>query len=314
MEPADEIFFGELLARFRKRQGLTQQELAHRIAANRNTISFWERGLYKPETVTTLHELARVLNLDEEEKRLLFEAHTGTASILPLYHLPTQRNPYFTGRQEVLSLLHGKLKTGKQVALNQAISGLGGIGKTQVALEYTYRYREHYHDILWVCAETHETLLASYTEIARCLRLHERDASDQTKVVEAVKRWLREHKGWLMVLDNLEDLSLVSQLLPVERQGAVLLTTRRQVTEPVAQAIELDELSQEEGTLFLLKRTKRLGPHAVLEEAQASEVSVSRAITEQLGGLPLALDQAGAYRQHPHRASSLCDHDIDAGL
>ncbi|HZR42752.1 MAG TPA: tetratricopeptide repeat protein, partial [Ktedonobacteraceae bacterium] len=177
----------------------------------------------------------------------------------------------------------------------QAISGLGGIGKTQVALEYAYRYREHYHDILWVSAESQETLMASYAEIARCLRLSQRDEPDQSKIVEAVKHWLREHKDWLLVLDNLEDLSLLPRLLPVDRQGAVLLTTRRQVTEPMAQAVELDTLSPEEGTLFLLRRCKRLDLHASLEQAQASEVSVARAITEHLGGLPLALDQAGAY-------------------
>src|SRR5689334_13543974 len=101
MDHLDEASFGELLQRFRKRTQLTQQALAERIGAHRSTISFWERGEYVPETLTTVLELARVLHLREDEERLLVEARFGTASILPLHNLPEQ-NPYFTGRQALL--------------------------------------------------------------------------------------------------------------------------------------------------------------------------------------------------------------------
>ena len=295
MDSSDETLFGELLQRFRKRKGLTQQELADRIGAYRSTISFWERGFYRPETLATLHELVRVLDLDEEEKRLFFEAHIGTASILPFSNLPAERNPYFTGREEVLDALHQKLSGGKYVALTQAISGLGGIGKTQIALEYAYRYRNSYHDILWTSADTHAALVASYETLARRLRLRERDERDPSKVVAALKRWLAEHKGWLLVLDNVEELSLVNRFVPPDRQGAVVLTTRRQVTEPVAQAIEVDALAEEDGALFLLKRTRRLTLEGSLANASTEDVTVAQSIVRQLGGLPLALDQAGAY-------------------
>jgi len=206
-----------------------------------------------------------------------------------------RRNPYFTGREEVLDALHQKLSVGKYVALTQAISGLGGIGKTQIALEYAYRYRNSYHDILWTSADTHEALVASYETLARRLRLRERDERDPSKVVAALKRWLAEHKGWLLVLDNVEELSLVNRFIPPDRQGVVVLTTRRQVTEPVAQAIEVDALSEEDGALFLLKRTRRLALEGSLEDASTEDVTVAHRIARQLGGLPLALDQAGAY-------------------
>src|SRR5258708_2270831 len=295
MDSSDETLFGELLQRFRKRKGLTQQELAERIGAYRSTISFWERGFYRPETLATLHELVRVLDLDEEEKRLFFEAHIRTAFILPFINLPPWRTPYFTGRAEVLAALHQKLSGGKYVALTQAISGLGGIGKTQIALEYVYRYRNSYHDILWTSADTHAALVASYETLARRLRLREREERDPNKVVAALKRWLAEHKGWLLVLDNVEELSLVNRFVPPDRQGAVVLTTRRQVTEPVAQAIEVDALSEEDGALFLLKRTRRLTLEGSLENAPTEDITVAHRSARQLGGLPLALDQAGAY-------------------
>lgn len=203
-------FFGDLLKRLRRRKHFTQQQLAEQIGVHRDSISSWERGEFFPETPTMLHEIARVLDVSEDEKRLLFEALYGTASMLPLHNFP-EHNPYFTGREEILAQLHAQLTTGKSVALiqTQAISGLGGIGKTQVAIEYAYRFFAHYHDVLWVAAESRETLMTSSLTLARRLRLPEQEEREQHKVVEAVKRWLREHKCWLLILDNIEDLSLV---------------------------------------------------------------------------------------------------------
>ena len=288
--------FADLLRRFRQRARLTQQELAERIGAHRSTVSFWERGAYVPETLTTVLELARVLHLGEADHRLLVEARFGTASILPLHNLPEQ-NPYFTGRQALLETLHAALTAGEQVALvqTQAISGLGGIGKTQLALAYAYRSRAHYHDILWALADSRETLVASYVTFAQQLRLDLRAEQEQQHIVEAVKRWLREHKGWLLILDNLEDLDLVRAFVPTPRQGAVVLTTRRAETSPVAHALPLDGLPEEEGMLFLLRRCGYLALEAELATAAAHHQAMSRAIVQALGGLPLALDQAGAY-------------------
>jgi tetratricopeptide (TPR) repeat protein/transcriptional regulator with XRE-family HTH domain len=294
MSRSDDLFFGDLLRMFRKQRGLTQQQLAEHIGASREAVSFWERGDYKPNTITMLHELVGVLHLTEQEKRLLFEAHVGTAAILPLHNLP-ENNLYFTGREAQLQQLHHHLSAGKQVVVTQAISGLGGVGKTQLALAYAYRYREHYHDILWSAADTRETLVASYVQLATLLHLPEREEQDQQKVVEAVKRWLREHRCWLLILDNIEDLGLVRDFLPTARQGAVLLTTRLQVTEPLALSLPLECLPEDEGALLVLRRTKRLNLADSLDAATIEEQRIARDIVSLLGGLPLALDQAGAY-------------------
>src|SRR5581483_10019823 len=105
---------------------------------------------------------ADVLGLNEREQARLFEAYTVTALKTSFHHPPFKRNPYFTGRSAQLGTLHRLLSAGKQVALTQAISGLGGIGKTQLALEYAYRYQKSYHDIFWASADTKEALMASY--------------------------------------------------------------------------------------------------------------------------------------------------------
>ena len=176
-----------------------------------------------------------------------------------------------------------------------AISGLGGIGKTQLALEYAYRYQKSYHDIFWVTADTYDSLMSSYVQLAVLLHLPEYNEQDQNKVKAAVQRCLSVHKGWLLILDHIEDLSLVHQFIPRNRQGAVLLTTRRQVTEPIAQALELEVLPENDAILFLLKRAKVLTIDMSLGDASSHDIEAARAITQLSGNLPLALDQAGAY-------------------
>ncbi len=104
----------------------------------------------------------------------------------------------------------------------QAISGLGSIGKTQTAIEYAYRYRSDYQVVLWVKADTSCSLLADIAELAQTLNLPEKDTQDQEQRVAAVLRWLREHTGWLLILDNVEDLAIVDSVLSI-RTGHVLL-------------------------------------------------------------------------------------------
>jgi tetratricopeptide (TPR) repeat protein/DNA-binding XRE family transcriptional regulator len=295
MTLSDQEFFSDLLKSFRKRKGLTQKHLAERIEVSRETISLWERGEYKPEAEGILYQLADALALSTGEQHQLFEAYTVSALVTSFHNPPMKRNPYFTGRRTQLNHLHTLLLAGKQVALTQAISGLGGIGKTQLALEYAYQHQKSYHDIFWVNADTEEAFIASYVLLAGLLHLPEYEEADQHKSKEAVQRWLRKHTGWLLILDNVEDLSLLHQFVPVDRQGSLLLTTRRQVTEPTAQALELELFSENDALLFLLKRTKVLGIERSLEDASDRDIEEARVIIRLLGNLPLALDQAGAY-------------------
>lgn len=84
----------------------------------------------------------------------------------------------------------------------QAVSGLGGIGKTQLAIEYAYRHRAEYAIVLWARADTTETIHASDNEIAGLLDLPEKDAREQALVVYTVRSWLRTHQDYLLILDN----------------------------------------------------------------------------------------------------------------
>src|SRR5205807_9329578 len=105
------------------------------------------------------------------------------------------------------------------LAQGQAIGGLGGIGKTQVAVEYAYRHREDYRFVLWVSATTPLTLATGLGKIADVLQLPERVLREQSKAVAAVLRWLAVHEGWLLIVDNADELSQVWSWLPTGSTG-----------------------------------------------------------------------------------------------
>jgi tetratricopeptide (TPR) repeat protein len=213
----------------------------------------------------------------------------------PVWNVP-KRNPFFTGREEVLKQIRDALTKASTAALTQpqAISGLGGVGKTQTAVEYAYRHRNDYQAVLWVGADTREALVAGFVRIAELLGLPEKAAQDQNLAVAAVARWLENNSGWLLILDNADDPKLAREFLP-KGQGHVLLTTRAQATGGVARRVKIEEMAPEEGALFLLRRTKILAEDAPLDAASETEHAEALVIAQELDGLPLALDQAGAY-------------------
>ncbi len=224
---------------------------------------------------------------------------TSQAEPPRIWNIPYPRNPVFTGREEILAQLARTLQPGTAVALShpyiQAISGLGGIGKTQIALEYAYRHRHDYQAILWVSAETRESLIASYVSIATLLRVPEHAAKKQAVIVKAVKQWLQAHHDWLLILDNADDLALLPEFLPPAPGGHLLLTTRAAATGRLAYRIEVETLSPEQGAFLLLRRAGKLPPEAALVQASEPEITLAMQLSEEPGGLPLAIDQAGAY-------------------
>src|SRR5215470_1487183 len=151
-------------------------------------------------------------------------------SQVSVWNIPFRRNPFFTGREAVFTQLHTLLHAGTSAALSQppAMSGLGGIGKTQTAVEYAYRYRDAYQCMLWVQANTHEILLSNFVALAGLLHLPEQNAQEQQLVVQALHYWFETHSGWLLIFDNADDLAMIQDYLPQGNQGHIVLTTRAQ--------------------------------------------------------------------------------------
>lgn len=217
----------------------------------------------------------------------------------PIWMVPYPRNLFFTGREEILTQLTTVLNTGSTTALTppQAISGLGGIGKTQIAVEYAYRSCAEYQAVFWVRADTRENVISDFVTIAGLLKLPEveKDMQDQQIAVQAIKQWLSRQSKWLLILDNADELSMVREFLPLVYGGHLLLTTQAQAMGRFAQRIEVDTMPPETGTLFLLRRAALLAADAELQQATPEQREQGALLVHELGGLPLALDQAGAY-------------------
>lgn len=199
------------------------------------------------------------------------------------------------GRDEELQ----RLQQGQTTAITQAqtIHGLGGIGKTRLAVEYAWRSGSQYDTAFFVVAEAPEALHSNLANLARpeLLNLPESKASVQEETAAAVLRWLREHDRWLLILDNVdiqEAKEAVLKVLPFLSTGRVFITSRLREWPPSVQRQPLETLSLDEAQRFLLERTASDRTPSKDDPAQAHRLA------EELGGLPLALEQAAAYIVH----------------
>ena len=232
-------------------------------------------------------EAARKKLLDVVEKKIngIPRVPVGESPFLEerVQGLPYPRNPHFTGRDDILRTIHQNFGAGDTVAITQSIAGLGGIGKTQTAMEYAYRYAAHYKTIWWVAAETPQTTQESFLKFVRKMQLLPPDIMEESIITGAVQNWLSQNEGWLFIYDNAAGGKQLEQYLPRTATGHVLITTR-DTTMKVAQSVSLNVFSPEDALDFLAKRTG----------IQDDETNAAL-LAERLGHLPLALEQAAAY-------------------
>ena len=214
-----------------------------------------------------------------------------------IWLVPYDRNPFFTGREGLLKRLRDTLtalKTGVLTPL-VSISGLGGIGKTQTAIEYAHRYKGDYQAILWARASTRDMLTSDFVTLAGQLHLSQKNVKDQHEVIAAVKGWLASHDDWLLILDDVDDLGMIRDFLPFHSPGHIILTTRERNVGGIASRMEVERMDEEEGALLLLRRSHLLESDKFLHQTSAVDQSQAVAIVAAVDGLPLALNQAGAY-------------------
>jgi tetratricopeptide (TPR) repeat protein len=169
------------------------------------------------------------------------------------------------------------------VVLTQVLRGLGGIGKTQLALEYAYRYGGRYRLVWWVRAEEPETLAADYAALAAALHLPQQAAQEQRETIAAVRQWLEHHEGWLLILDNAPEPAAIQAYLPCTTHGHLIITSRHFGWGGTARSLTVPVLPRDEAATLLLDVT------------QQSDRETAGTIAQTLGDLPLALAQAAAY-------------------
>lgn len=195
------------------------------------------------------------------------------------------RNPVFTGRRALLEHLETRLRTQNVAAvLPQALHGEGGVGKSQIAIEYAYRHRNEYDVIWWVPSERPAQILASLIELGDRLDL---DVGNEViSAVPKVRAALQAgvpYGNWLLVFDNAETPETVREYFPEEGTGKVLITSRNQQWSQIAESLEVDVFSRAESVRLLQRRNQ------TLLEADANRLA------DALGDLPLAIEHASAW-------------------
>jgi tetratricopeptide (TPR) repeat protein len=210
----------------------------------------------------------------------------------PIWRVPYNRNPNFTGREAELTFLREQLISGSPTALTQAISGLGGVGKTQLALEYIYRHAGDYDLVWWIRSEEPATLAADIADLATPLELPQAEMAEQVSKVQAVRQKLGQFTGWLLVFDNAGRSEDISPYLPQGSGGHIIITSRNDVWQRLAQKVSMKPFDRAESIKFLVKRTEK-------EDEAGANI-----LADELGDLPLALEQAGAYIEETGRSLS----------
>lgn len=202
-------------------------------------------------------------------------------SLPDVWNVP-DRNPNFSGREQIIADLRVALASSQLGAWRQALWGLGGIGKTQIAIEYAYRYVADYSKVGWLVRSEEFMVLASdYAALAGKLGLPESNSQDQTIIVNSVRHWLEHNSDWLLIFDNAVRPEDIIGYLPRGGNGHIIITSRNPNWESIGGVIPIRIFDRAESIQFLHKRTKKCG-----ETGDLADV---------LGDLPLALEQASAY-------------------
>ncbi|MGQ4384799.1 FxSxx-COOH system tetratricopeptide repeat protein [Streptomyces sp. SAS_270] len=195
-----------------------------------------------------------------------------------------QRNRNFTGREDLLTQLRQRLATGVTTAvLPEALHGMGGVGKSQIAIEYVYRSSKDYQLIWWIPAEQTNLIVQSLIELGDQMGLR---AGADRAAVPAVLEALRvgePYANWLLVFDNAENPHEVRQFFPKDGPGRVMVTSRNSQWSSLASSLEVDVFAREESITLIKRRSPEIAEDAADRLADA------------LGDLPLAVEQAAVW-------------------
>jgi hypothetical protein len=264
------------------------------------------RGIREILEARLASEETRGTRVSEERPVQIQKKPMRPAPFPPIWNVPYRHAPFFTGRERLVEDLFANFTSdhGSGTIPVQALSGLGGLGKTRTAVEYAYRYRQHYRAVLWLRAETEDDLLTNFRSMAALLRRPVTHVQDAQSLRASMQEWFRNTTDWLLILDNADNLALVEPFLPRSSRGHLLLTTRATAMGSLAQPLALTPLAPDDGALCLLRRATCVPWTGQLSDAFPATAQAAQELSRLMDGLPLALEQAGAYIETTGRSVS----------
>lgn len=207
----------------------------------------------------------------------------GSGQVPHIWGKVPQRNKNFTGREDLLRRLRAGVSTDITAVVPHALHGLGGVGKTQVAIEYAHKFQSDYDVVWWIPADQPYLVRSSLAALAPQLGLLSTTGIEDAAI--AVLDSLRRgdpYRRWLLIFDNADQPEDINDVIP-RGPGHVLITSRNHRWDAVVETVPVDVFDRAESVAFLNKRV----PNAI------SSPDATR-LAEELGDLPLALEQAGA--------------------
>ncbi len=192
---------------------------------------------------------------------------------------------HFSGRGSELNDLQRALEAGGKAVITQTISGLGGVGKSQLAARFLHEHLEEYDVVAWIRSEL--SPVTDLAELGKELGLQPKGADPLApeELAARAKRFLEQTpRRWLVVFDNVADPKLFAEWAPATGNGNVLATSRRQDLDAFGPVLGIKVFDPETGANYLIETAGR-----------PSEYHDAMNLSKALGGLPLALSHAAAY-------------------
>ncbi|RDL35854.1 uncharacterized protein BP5553_06466 [Venustampulla echinocandica] len=275
--------------------------------------SSWRRGMRAFSSVGKEKKVEQITSkLHKYVQTLTYHQVTGPAKLVirpskPCFIMPFDRDQSFVGRGDILEEIQSRFNNQRRVAL----AGIGGVGKSQIAIEYCYKWHERHPQghVIWMHASTQARLDQAYRGVARKLHLADCD-NPETNIFEMVFEWLcdEDHGPWLLVVDNADDIETffgptsdtsqvrgksaipLAKFLPRSPDGSMIITTRDKRIG--------DRLADRAKTIMVLPMVNREADNLLrltVPIQSGSEESESKELLDALGYLPLAITQAAAF-------------------
>jgi tetratricopeptide (TPR) repeat protein len=282
------------------------KELADAIGVQPRTIRYWKKNEHLPTEIETLERVLFGADACYAEWRLeLRHAHAITqgaeigavtsasfepnrdlwaGNTLPAFNIPIRVPLHFMGRDDALAAIDTALARQQGRVAITALHGLRGVGKTTLAAAYAERHRSDYRAIWWIRAQTEPTMRTDLVALGVRLGWVGREDKEEPAFTAVMDGLRNDGEGILLIFDNAIDADKLKSYLPSGGAARVVVTSNTHAWRRLAEPVEIRLWPKNIGADYLVARTGREG------ERQAAE-----ALSEALGGLPLAHEQAAAY-------------------